>query len=69
MARGQGGKFDRGVQRRAMRDGIRGNVGIPGNVESVTYRQARGVLGSNPTLSANSLALARSLAARVRVPV
>jgi hypothetical protein len=38
-----------------MRDGVGGIVGVVGDVESVTYRQARATVGSNPTLSANSL--------------
>ena len=39
-------------QYRAMRHGMRGKFGIFGNVESVTYRAIKGVLGSNPTLTA-----------------
>ena len=37
---------------RAMLRGMSGNYGIIGNVESVTYRQGRAAVGSNPTLSA-----------------
>jgi hypothetical protein len=42
------------VQSGARRDGIAGIYGIPGNVESATYRIYRVVAGSNPTLSANN---------------
>jgi hypothetical protein len=40
------------VRQRARRDGIPGNRGIGGNVESVTYRIQRSWQSPNPTLSA-----------------
>jgi hypothetical protein len=39
------------VRQRARRDGIPGNRGIGGNVESVTYRIQRSWQSPNPTLS------------------
>ena len=39
-------------QYRTMRQSMRGDFGILGNVESVTYRVIKGVSGSNPTLTA-----------------
>jgi hypothetical protein len=41
------------VQQRAMRDGIAGNHGNAGIMESVSYRFHWTRNGSNPTLSAN----------------
>lgn len=40
-------------QYRAMIREIIGNCGVPGNVESVTYRRQDGTVGSSPTPFAN----------------
>jgi len=50
-AEGQG-SVSSSEQKRAMVYGKRGKYGIVSNVESVSYRQLRASVGSNPTLSA-----------------